>query len=115
MSHPRAAPRTNAEKVSSCLGYITGEGGFRSFSQFLSALLDNDHRADQVVAQTVSHFLNEDHLRPFFDKIATHRRMRHRDNMQSLVPHYGFRPGDHQEEGVSTASEHVFMVSQIIV
>jgi hypothetical protein len=41
MTSQRAPPRSNAEKLSDCIKYITGGGGFHSFGQFLSTLLDD--------------------------------------------------------------------------
>ena len=101
MSSQRAPPRSDAEKLADCIKYITGDGGFRSFGQFLSALLSDPPRADQTVTQTVSHFLDEAHLRPFLTKVAGHRLMKGRGDMQSLVPSYGFHPSQHQQEGMS--------------
>lgn len=100
MSAHYTARRSNVEKLSDCIGYITGDGGFRSFSQFLSTLLDDLPHQDQAVIQTVSHFLEEDHLRPFLDKVARHRLMKGKSDMQRVVPHYGFRPSNPRLEGM---------------
>lgn len=104
MQGQRAPYRTDAEKVSDCIRYITGDGGFRSFGQFLSALLDAQH-ADQTVTQTVSHFLGEGSLRPFLDKVAAHRLMKSKGDIQSVVPQYGFRPSD--RAGTSPAQNQI--------
>jgi len=95
----RAPPRSDVQKVSDCLKFITGDGGFRSFGQFLLALLDDSSQADHTVIHTVSSLLEEDHLRPLLNKIATHRLMKAKDDLQGIVPWYGFHPGNPQREG----------------
>lgn len=102
MPGPRAPPRSDTQKVSDCLRYITGQGGFHSFGQFLSSLLDNDHHGDQVIIQTVSHFLDASFLEPFLEKLAAHRLMGGRDCMQGVVPEYGFHPNNPEQEGMCT-------------
>jgi hypothetical protein len=109
MTSQRAPPRSNAEKLSDCIKYITGGGGFHSFGQFLSTLLDDVPNQDQVVIQTVSHFFEESHLRSFLDKLAEHRLLRGRYNLQSAVPWYGFRPSDPQQEGTSAMLDDIFL------
>ena len=73
------------------------------FGQFLSALLDDLPKLNQVVIQTVSHFLEESHLRPLLDKVAKHRLMKGKSDMQVVIPPYGFRPGD-RTQGTFVAS-----------
>jgi len=97
----RTPRRSTAEKLSDCINYITSSGGFHSFGQFLSALLDDPPHADQVVIQTASRFLDEEHLRPFLNKVAGHRLMKGRGNILGVVPSYGFHPSDPQQGGVS--------------
>ena len=46
MPGQHAPRRSDAEKLSNCLKYITSDGGFHSFGQFLSALLDDLPHAD---------------------------------------------------------------------
>jgi len=93
--------RSNAEKLSNCIQYITGSGGFHSFGQFLSTLLDDLPNLDQVVIQTVSHFFGEEHLQQFLKKVAGHRLVKSKGDLQSLVPSYGFHPSEHRQEGMS--------------
>ena len=93
--------RSNAEKLSDCIKYITGGGGFHSFGQFLSTLLDDPPNPDQVVIQTVSHFFGEEHLQSFLKKVVDHRLMKSKGDLQGLVPSYGFHPSEHQQEGMS--------------
>lgn len=102
---PRAPYRSDAEKASDCIKYITGDGGFHSFGQFLLALLDAPH-VDQTVTQTVSHFLGEGSLRPFLDKVTAHRLMKGKGDIQSVVPWYGFRPSDPQRESMFATRNH---------
>jgi len=98
MQGSRAPPRSDAQKLSECINYITHSGGFDSFGQFLLVLLSDLPNLDQVVIQTVSHFLEEKHLRPLLDKIATHRLMKRKSDMRVAIPPYGFRPGDSAHE-----------------
>jgi hypothetical protein len=65
------------------------------------ALLEDDGHTDQVIVQTVSRFLKEGPLKLFLEKLATHRLMTGRGDMQAVVPAYAFYPGDHREEGMS--------------
>ena len=97
-------PHSNAQKLSNCLRYITGDGSFCMFGQFFSVLLDDLPHLDQVVIQTVSHVLEEGQLRPLLDKVAGHRLMKGRSDMQGVVPSYGFHPDNRQDEGVSATS-----------
>jgi len=97
---PRAPPRSDAQKLSDCINYITSNGGFDSFGHFLSTFLDDLPGLDQVVIQTVSHFLEEKHLKPLLDKVAKHRLMKGRSDMQVAIPGYGFRPGDPARNGM---------------
>ena len=111
MSGQRAPPRSNAEKLSRCIRYITGDGGFRSFSNFLSVLLDDPSHADQTVTQTVSRFFDEKNLAPFLDKVSAHRLMRGGSDMHGVVPCHSFCPGDPRREGTSaTPINHVYVL-----
>ena len=100
--------RSDAEKLSDCIRYITSGGGFHSFGQFLSTLLNDAPHPDQVVVQTVSHFFQEGNLKPFLNKVAEHRLMKAKDDLQSVVPSYGFCPSDPQQEGMSAISNDMF-------
>jgi len=93
--------RSATEKLSDCIKYITGDGGFRSFGQFLSTLFDDLPHQDQAVIQTVSNFFEGEHLTPFLNKVAGHRLVKGKVDMQSAVPWYGFRPSNPQQEGMS--------------
>ena len=104
MQGPRAPPHSDAQKLTDCINYITHNGGFDSFGQFLSTLLSDLPKLDQVVIQTVSHFLEEKHLRPLLDKIAEHRMMKRKSDMWVAIPPHGFRLGD-------SACERMFITS----
>lgn len=93
--------RSNAQKLSDCITYITSDGGFRSFGHFLSALLDDPPDQGQVVIQTVSNFLAEESLLQFLNKVAGHRLMKGKGDLRTVVPSYGFHPSEHQGEGMS--------------
>ena len=97
--------RSDTDKLSDCIKYITGDGGFHSFGQFLSTLLGDPPNQDQVVIQTVSRFFQPDHLRPLLDKVCGHRLMKGKVDMQSVVPSYGFHLSNLQEEGTSDISK----------
>lgn len=100
--------RSDAEKLSDCIRYITSGGGFHSFGQFLSTLLNDAPHLDQVVVQTVSHFFQEGNLKPFLNKVAEHRLMKAKDDLQSVVLSYGFCLSDPQQEGMSAISNDMF-------
>jgi hypothetical protein len=110
MSGQRAPPRSNAQKLSDCITYITNDGGFRSFSLFLSTLLDDLPHQDQAVIQTVSRFFEGGHLRSFLDKVAGHRLLKGRYDLQSVVPWYGFRPSNPQQEGMSALLDDIVVL-----
>jgi len=109
MLSQRAPPRSNSQKLSDCLRYITGDGGFHSFGQFLSTLLDDLPHTDQVVIQTVSRFFEDGNLRPLLDKISGHRLIKGKGDMEGVVPWYGFRPSNPQPEGTSLIESCPFM------
>ena len=93
--------RSSAEKLSDCITYITTNGGFRSFGQFLSTLLDDPPDQGQVVIQTVSNFFAKENLLQFLDKVARHRLMRGMGDLRTVVPSHGFHPSEHRQEGMS--------------